>query len=108
VPIDLPPHIVFETDKRPELRREEEHKGTIVVPDESLVKEYYEYRQQLDQMTSDFREVVTHPTYSLPFLQPGRLVKVRYLTLDFGWGVVINYQKRLAPKVWRQCISHFQ
>ena len=70
-----------------------------MVPDEALVKEYYEFRQQLDQMTSDFREVVTHPTYSLPFLQPGRLVKVRHLTLDFGWGIVINYQKRLALKV---------
>lgn len=50
-------------------------------------------------MKQDFRDVITHPTYSLPFLQPGRLVKIKYQDLDFGWGVIINYQKRLPPKV---------
>ena len=50
-------------------------------------------------MKADFREIVTHPTYSLPFLQPGRLVKVNYEKLDFGWGVVINFQKRVTGKV---------
>ena len=70
-----------------------------MIPDEALVKDYYDYRQQLDQMTADFREVITHPTYSLPFLQPGRLVKVKYMDMDFGWGIVINYQRRLSPKV---------
>ncbi|KAJ7040808.1 rRNA-processing arch domain-containing protein [Mycena alexandri] len=81
-----------------ELKVEEEARGSTVIPDETLVAEYYQYRQQLDQMRGDFRDVVTHPTYSLPFLQPGRLVKVKYQKLDFGWGVIINYQKRLPPK----------
>lgn len=81
-----------------ELRQAEEEKDAITIPDESLVAEYYGYRQQLDQMAADVREVVTHPTYSLPFLQPGRLVKVKYQKLDFGWGIIINYQKRLPPK----------
>jgi ATP-dependent RNA helicase DOB1 len=82
-----------------ELEREEEAKDSTVIPDEPLVAEYYEYRQQLDQMGQDFRDVITHPTYSLPFLQPGRLVKVKHQKLDFGWGVIINYSKRLPPKV---------
>ncbi|EJD07908.1 antiviral helicase [Fomitiporia mediterranea MF3/22] len=81
-----------------ELKALEEKKASMKIPDEKLVAEYYEYRTQLDQMGADFREVITHPTYSLPFLQPGRLVKVRYQKLDFGWGVIINYQKRLPPK----------
>ncbi|KAF8056903.1 rRNA-processing arch domain-containing protein [Lyophyllum atratum] len=81
-----------------ELKQEEEARSTTVIPDEPLVAEYYEYRQQLDQMAGDFREVVTHPTYSLPFLQPGRLVKVKHQKVDFGWGVIVNYQKRLPPK----------
>ncbi|KZT65233.1 antiviral helicase [Daedalea quercina L-15889] len=81
-----------------ELRREEERKQSIVVPDEENVAEYYEYRQQLDQMGQDFRDVITHPNYSLPFLQPGRLVWVKYKDLDFGWGAIVNYQKRLPPK----------
>lgn len=82
-----------------DLKQEEETRSITVIPDEDQVAEYYEYRQQLDQMAADFREVITHPTYSLPFLQPGRLVKVKYQKLDFGWGVIINYQKRLPAKV---------
>jgi len=82
-----------------DLMKEEESRSKNVIPDEQLVAEYYGYRQQLDQMAADFREVVTHPTYALPFLQAGRLVKVKYGKLDFGWGVIINYQKRLPPKV---------
>lgn len=82
-----------------ELKLEEEARGSMVVPDEELVAQYYEYRQQLDQMSADFREVVHHPSYSLPFLQIGRLVRIKHKDLDFGWGVVINYQKRLPPKV---------
>jgi len=84
-----------------ELKHEEMLKESFAIADEPEVAEYYEYRQQLDQMGSDFREVITHPAYCLPFLQPGRLVKVKYQNLDFGWGVLINYQKRLPPKVSR-------
>ncbi|EKM75469.1 hypothetical protein AGABI1DRAFT_46451 [Agaricus bisporus var. burnettii JB137-S8] len=81
-----------------ELKHEEESKNSTVIPDEERVAEYYEYRQQLDQLNADFREVITHPTYSLPFLLPGRLVKVKYQKSEFGWGIVINFQKRLPPK----------
>jgi len=50
-------------------------------------------------MSADFRDVITHPNYCLPFLQPGRLLKVKWQKLDFGWGVIINYQKRVPAKV---------
>lgn len=82
-----------------ELRKMEEKYASFKIPDEKLVAEYYGIRQQLDQMGADFREIVTHPTYSLPFLQSGRLVRVQYKTLDFGWGVVLDYHRRLPPKV---------
>ncbi|KZT25605.1 antiviral helicase [Neolentinus lepideus HHB14362 ss-1] len=81
-----------------ELAKEEETTRAITIQDEQLIADYYSYRQQLDQMSADFRDVITHPNYCLPFLQPGRLVKVKYQKLDFGWGVVINYHKRLPPK----------
>ncbi|KAJ8093258.1 ATP-dependent RNA helicase mtr4 [Marasmius tenuissimus] len=81
-----------------ELKAEEKSKSSITVPDEDQVAEYYGYRQQLEQMAADFRLVITHPSYALPFLQPGRLIKVKHEKLDFGWGVVINYSKRAPPK----------
>ncbi|TFK62158.1 antiviral helicase [Pluteus cervinus] len=81
-----------------ELQKQEETRSKVVIPDEEQVAQYYQYRQQLDQMTEDFRGRLTHPTYSLPFLQPGRLVKVNYQRIDFGWGVVVGFQKQSPPK----------
>ncbi|KAF8841476.1 antiviral helicase [Paxillus ammoniavirescens] len=81
-----------------ELRAEEKRRDSIHIPDENLVAGYYDYRKQLDQMGEDFRLVITHPTYCLPFLQAGRLVRVKHKDANFGWGVVINFQKRIKSK----------
>ncbi|KAI6032616.1 rRNA-processing arch domain-containing protein [Pisolithus orientalis] len=81
-----------------ELKGEEKRRDSLRIPDEQLVAAYYDYRQQLDRMADDMRAVITHPTYSLPFLQPGRLIRVKHRDANFGWGVVINFQKRLRTK----------
>jgi ATP-dependent RNA helicase DOB1 len=70
-----------------------------VIVDEPAVATYHGIRAQLDTLGADLRAVVTHPTYALPFLQPGRLVSIKHGALNFGWGVVVNYQKRLPAKV---------
>jgi ATP-dependent RNA helicase DOB1 len=70
-----------------------------VIPDEDTAKDYYDMRQQLTSLNNDLRDVLNHPTYALPFLQPGRLVRVRHEDRDFGWAVVVNYQRRLGPRV---------
>ena len=70
-----------------------------MIQDEDEIADYYELRRQLDILNKDLRDVLQHPTYALPFLQPGRLVRVRHEGLDFGWGCVVNYQKRLGAKV---------
>ncbi|SGZ02266.1 BQ5605_C033g11199 [Microbotryum silenes-dioicae] len=80
-----------------ELRVLDERKAAIVIPDEDNIADYYDLRQQLDLLNKDLRDVLNHPTYALPFLQPGRLVRVKHDDLDFGWGCVVNYQKRLGP-----------
>jgi len=70
----------------------------MVVPEETAVGEYYDRKQQLEELGKDFRTVITHPTYALPFLQPGRLVTVKHESTDFGWGIVVNFTKRATPK----------
>lgn len=82
-----------------ELRELDLVKASLVIPDEENIADYYELRQQLDILNKDLRDVLNHPTYALPFLQPGRLVRVKHDDLDFGWGCVVNYQKRLGIKV---------
>lgn len=39
-----------------------------------------------------------HPNYCLPFLQGGRLVKVKGRNFDFGWGVVVSVNPRKPGK----------
>uniref|UniRef100_H2ZE12 RNA helicase n=1 Tax=Ciona savignyi TaxID=51511 RepID=H2ZE12_CIOSA len=73
---------------------------------------YYRIRQQLNKLATQLEDFVHLPKFCLPFLQPGRLVKVclpyicsigaiityvRNGEHDFGWGVVVNFQKK-QPK----------
>ncbi|PVF97817.1 putative MTR4-involved in nucleocytoplasmic transport of mRNA [Serendipita vermifera] len=81
-----------------ELSKAEEEYATINVPEEETIAEYYELRRQMDEAQSDFQTVITHPSYILPFLQSGRIVKIKHQGHDYGWGVVINVAKRVAPK----------
>ena len=74
-----------------------------MIDDEENIKEYYEIRQLLKEKAQDFQSVITHPTYALPFLNAGRLVEVRDGDKDFGWGVVVAYNKVINPKVSFQC-----
>lgn len=81
-----------------ELHRIEAEKSNLQIQDEGTVKDYYNLRKQLDLYSKDMHEVITHPNYCLPFMQPGRLVRIRYLEHDFGWGVVVDFQQRKASK----------
>ena len=65
-----------------------------MIPDESTIKEYYDLRQQISTYTIDMRDVISHPNYSLPFMQPGRLVRIKHKDIDFGWGAVVNFTER--------------
>ncbi|KAF2801155.1 ATP-dependent RNA helicase-like protein DOB1 [Melanomma pulvis-pyrius CBS 109.77] len=76
----------------------ENKKANTTITDEHTIRDYYQLRQQLDTHTKDMRDVIMHPNYCLPFLQGGRLVKVKYKDLDFGWGAVVNFSIRKASK----------
>jgi len=66
------------------------------IEDESKVKEYYELRENLEAYTKDMRAVINHPNYCLQFMQPGRVVHIKYKDYDFGWGAVVKYTERKA------------
>lgn len=68
----------------------------MVIEDEATVREYYDLRQKLDQYGKDMRDVINHPSYCLKFMQPGRLVRIKYKGMEYGWGAVVNYQKRIV------------
>lgn len=73
-------------------------RASTEIPDEASIREYYDLRTQIDTYTKDMKAVITHPNYSLRFMQPGRLVKIKHKEHDFGWGAVVNYTDRQPPK----------
>ncbi|KAJ1663298.1 ATP-dependent RNA helicase mtr4 [Coemansia sp. RSA 1813] len=70
----------------------------IKIDDEPSVKRFYDLRTQLDSLSSDVAKVIVHPSTSLPFLQPGRFVRVNTGGLNFGWGCVTFFQRKAAKK----------
>lgn len=81
-----------------EVRELEDTRSEHVIDDEDTIADYYDIRKQLDILKDDLRTVIQHPNYALPFLQPGRLVRVKHESADFGWGCVVNYNKRMGPR----------
>ncbi|KAK0706958.1 rRNA-processing arch domain-containing protein [Lasiosphaeria miniovina] len=74
-------------------------RDSMIIPDESTVKEYYGLRKQLEAYNKDFLAVIQHPNYCLEFLQPGRLVNIKNPSgTEYGWGVVMNFVARSAQK----------
>ncbi|RUS69233.1 hypothetical protein EGW08_023004 [Elysia chlorotica] len=68
---------------------------SLCIEDEDSVSAYYRIRQQLDVLGRELKHFILKPTYLLPFLQPGRVVKVKNGDMDFGWGVVLNFHKKM-------------
>lgn len=60
-----------------EIKKLEEQYHTIEIPNEESVVTYFKIRQQLAKLSKEIQEFIHKPKYCLPFLQPGRLVKVR-------------------------------
>lgn len=75
-------------------------KDELVIPDEPIIKDYHAKRSEIERHTKDMVHVIQHPTHCLEFLQPGRLVQIQNPKTgqDFGWGVVLNFTQRKAPK----------
>ena len=81
-----------------ELQELQSERDEMEIPDEATIKEYYDLRQQLTSYTKDMRDVINHPNYCLQFMQPGRVVHIKYKDMDFGWGAVVKFTPRRPTK----------
>lgn len=75
-----------------ELSELQAERDAVVVPREEEIREYYELRKVIDGYTRDAQDVINHPTYCLPFMQPGRLVRIKYNGMDFDWAIVLGFK----------------
>jgi ATP-dependent RNA helicase DOB1 len=81
-----------------ELQELQAERDGFEIPDEATIREYYDLRQQLTSYTKEMRDIINHPNYCLQFMQPGRLVHIKYLDYDFGWGAVVKFTPRRPGK----------
>ncbi|CAK7219412.1 ATP-dependent RNA helicase mtr4 [Sporothrix curviconia] len=90
-----------------ELMSLQHERDSTIIPDENTVKEYYKLRQLIEEYRKDMVVVMQHPNYCLPFLQPGRLVHIKTPGTgeDFGWGAVLSFSQRRAPKRGEEDVS---
>lgn len=95
-------------------------RDAIVIPGERDVAEYHYARSNIERINERERELAMQPVYSLPFLQPGRVVYVKvhnknvfkrkndnnsgdndsevdYDDGDWGLGTVVSFQKKPLP-----------
>ena len=82
-----------------EVKDLEAKRDAIVIENESSITNYYKLRKQIKKLEKEMQLYIVKPMFCVPFLQPGRLVKVEHDDDDFGWGCVINYQKKSNQKV---------
>ncbi|XP_063592228.1 exosome RNA helicase MTR4-like [Penaeus indicus] len=76
----------------------EDELASMVIERESEVESYYKLQQTIENLLKERHSFITRYTYILPFLQPGRLVRVKNNDDDFGWGVVLSYKKQENKK----------
>ena len=75
------------------------------VEERTDVRDYLQLVDRLERERESLRQLWCQPVYVLPFLNAGRLVRVKAKAAggkDWGWGVVVRHQLLLAPKGQRQ------
>ncbi|ESN92780.1 hypothetical protein HELRODRAFT_96072 [Helobdella robusta] len=76
------------------MKRAEELYKCMEFAEEEKVASYYRIKRPLQKLNLEMISYMQKPQYILPFLQPGRLVKVVSEGVDFGWGVVVNFRRK--------------
>ncbi|KAJ1257530.1 hypothetical protein BS78_10G003100 [Paspalum vaginatum] len=89
-------------DLEKQIKELESERNSMVIEEEESLKDYYDLLQQYRSLKKDVRDIVLSPKHVLPFLQPGRLVRIEYSTdepANFSidenvtWGIIINFEK---------------
>lgn len=102
----------FQADRAlPDLEKQvkelEVERDSMIIEEEESLKDYYNLLQQYKSLKNDVRDIVFSPKYCLPFLQPGRLMRIQcsnddknpsFSTNDLvTWGVILNFEKLKSP-----------
>lgn len=86
------------------------------IKDEASITSYHHIREQLDSLGKKYHEFYTNPQYLVPFLHPGRMVKVKTEDDEYDWGMIVNFKKdtkdntknplKSVTKLTVECLLH--
>ena len=90
-----------------ELGELEDERDAIVVEKENVIAEYHDLKEKIAVYEQDMKDVMNHPNYCLPFIQPGRLIRIKHDIRLYDWGAVIKFSKRIKPFVCQNLAGLF-
>ncbi|KAI0563582.1 superkiller viralicidic activity 2-like 2 [Gracilaria domingensis] len=66
--------------------------GWDIGVEEHEVRSYFKMRDVSEKLRKEVRDAIHKPSYVLPFLQAGRVVRMREAksNMDFGWGAIVD------------------
>ncbi|PAV77833.1 hypothetical protein WR25_19969 [Diploscapter pachys] len=67
------------------------------VEEESNLTALFDMKKQMDIHELTIKKIVRQPVHVVPFLQSGRMICIKAGTREFGWGVVVNYKRKINP-----------
>lgn len=84
----------------PELYKKVQEKqlklDSIKLKDEHGISSYHHIREQLENLGKQFKTWINKPEFLIPFLQPGRMIKIQNESDEFDWGIIVNFKKSSA------------
>lgn len=91
-------HQYQQEQQAPEMERQaaemQREACAIEISNESEVAELFTWTKQLERTQFEMLNFIRKPQYALPFLHPGRLIRIRQVECaDYGWGVLVNCRK---------------
>jgi ATP-dependent RNA helicase DOB1 len=77
---------------------------SLNIPNEGLIRHRRKLENQLESVRSEVRTIVAEPENVVPFLAPGRLIRVSLSSgsenssddtaKEWGWGILVNFTKQ--------------
>ncbi len=66
----------------------------MAIPNEDLCKKKKKLEAERSVIDEQIKKIVMKPENIVPFLVPGRVIRVKSDKNDFGWGIVVNFTKQ--------------
>ena len=95
--------------KRKELSDKRLSLSLLNFPEAKSVSHYIKLKEEIKRITTEINKKVIQPQHVLPYLGAGRMVHVADEEADWGWGIVVNFnKKRIVPRGKLQDFEQFQ